>query len=63
MKMATADEYNCCADADQESVMVIVPRVVTDVPDYAVLLNNQRTATRQNPFSLILLCQVFKGRV
>lgn len=45
---------------DQELVMVIVHRVVTDI---AVLLNNQSTATRQNPFSLILLSQVFKGRV
>ncbi len=48
------------AGLDRESIRVIVHRVVSDI---AVLLNNQCKATRQNPFSLILLSQVFKGRV
>lgn len=51
------------ADVDQESVMLIVLSVVNYVTDIAVLLNSQSTAVRQNLFTLILLSQVFKGRV
>lgn len=66
MQMKTRDgveQQKCLADVDQDSVMLIVLSVVNYVTDIAVLLNSQSTAVRQNPFTLILLSQVFKGRV